>query len=564
MSNLSSFSLLNSKVSKIKDEENLQTAGIAFMKLCLATMLKLNEDELEEALTDGPYDGEIDAIHIENNTVHIFSFKYTDQFELSKKNYPGSELEQFALHLDMFIGGNLIKKSINTAVWEKYEIVKSLAQKKRVEFKIYLVSNKLEPVESSKNILNQVIDKFKGVEKPIYVNQENLVTFLLNEKTIKINGKFNFIDKQYFEKSDGNIRTVIGVISGVDLINLIKDDIDDSLIKEEIFNENVRVYKAKHRINKEIIETAKSNSNYEFFYLNNGVTILCEDVDYTPNTRNPLVEITNLQIINGGQTSHSLFEVHKTEPDKLNDVELLVRICIVKKDNPISSKISETTNSQIPVGNRDLRSNDFIQRKLKTEFETLGYFYETKPNEFIDNPKNRVLNNELLAQIYMSYHLEMPSEAKNKKSTVFGENYDLIFDENEITAIELLRLYKIYLPILNLKKEIQTKKRKKETIDEKIEFASWATFHIIFGVKLLYDKKIEKINSNTLKKPKEKEREIETLLKLDPKDYIENSIEEIHKIVIEQKTKQGINFSYDKFFKESSSNSIVKNHFMIK
>ncbi len=559
MSNISSFSLINSKVQKIKTEEGLTSPGVAFMKLGLATILKLNEEEIEESLTDGPDDGEIDAIYIDNNVIHMFTFKYTDQFELSKKNYPGSELEQFALHVDMFIGGNLTKKTINNAVWEKYEEVKALTNKK-VEFKIYVVSNKLEPTGSSRTKFEEIIEKFKGVEKPIYIDQDKLVEILLLEKTIKIDGSFHFIDKQYFEKSDGNIKTVIGVITASELIELIKSESDDKLTDENIFNENVRVYKPKHRINKEIIESAKSKTNFEFFYLNNGITILCEEIDYIPNTRSPLVELKNLQIINGGQTSHSLFEVNKTDPDKLQNIELLVRICVAKKDDPISGKISETTNSQIPVATRDLRSNDFIQRKLKADFETLGYFYETKPNEYLDKPKNKVLNNEVLGQLYLSYQLDMPSEAKNKKTIVFGENYEDIFDENIITSSELLRLYNLYLPILKIKVEIQTEKRKKIPIAPEREFISWATLHIIFGIKLLYQKEINKINSETITE-KDKKIKIGKLLVNNPQKYIDQSIKEIANVVEKEKQKSVHTFSFDKFFKEISSHTAIKNHF---
>lgn len=530
------------------------------MKLALATILKLNEEEIEEALTDGPDDGEIDAVYIENNSVHIFTFKYTDQFELSKKNYPGSELEQFALHVDLFISGNLNKKIINTAVWDKYQEVKSLTSRK-IDFKIYVVSNKLEPTGSSRVKLEEIIEKFKGVEKPIYVDQDKLVEILLAEKSIKINGSFHFLDKKYFDKSDGGIKTIIGIITANDLINLIKSKNDEMLVNENIFNENVRVYKPNHRINKEIIESAKSKRNFEFFYLNNGITILCEEIDYLPNTRSPLVELTNLQIINGGQTSHSLFEVYKSDPEKLEDIELLVRICVAKKDNPISSKISETTNSQIPVATRDLRSNDYIQKKLKIDFETLGYCYETKPNEFMDKPKDIVLNNEILGQLFLSYDLEMPSEAKNRKTIVFGENYEDIFDENHITALELLRIYKIYLPILAIKKDLQNKKRKKLTIPAATEFISWATLHVVYGVKLLYDKEILKINNNDSISTKEKKTQITKLINDDPQKYIDKAILEIGKIVDAQKLKSINTFSFDKFFKENSTNSIIKTHF---
>ncbi len=86
-----------------------------------------------------------------------------------------------------------------------------------------------------------------------------------------------------------------------------------------------------------------------------------------------------------------------------------------------SEKISETSNSQIPLGTRDLHSNDLVQKKLQDEFESLGYYYERKPNQYLDKPKDKRLNNELLGQLVMAYHLDMPSESKNSKTLVFGE-----------------------------------------------------------------------------------------------------------------------------------------------
>ncbi len=94
-----------------------------------------------------------------------------------------------------------------------------------------------------------------------------------------------------------------------------------------------------------------------------------------------------------------------------------------------------------------------------------------------------VLSNELLGQLFMAYHLDMPSEAKNNKVKVFGELDHFIFDENIISAAELLRLYKLYLPLLNQKEEIQNKKRSKKPVAEKDAFISRATFHILNGIK---------------------------------------------------------------------------------
>ncbi|MFI5159298.1 MAG: AIPR family protein [Sphingobacteriales bacterium] len=560
MSNLASFSVINQKVEKIFTEEKCESKGLAFGKLCLRTILKINDDEIEEAITDGPMDGEVDAIYISDRLIHIFTFKYTDTFEFTKKNYPESEIDQFTLTIDSVISGSLDKKTINAAVWDKYEEISNLASRGKIEFKIYIVSNKLNPVPHSKLKIENAIDKFRIVDKPIYYDQEDIVSLILQNKTNKINGKVKFIDKQYFEKSDGGIRTLIGAVSAGDIIDLIKVDEKD-LINEQVFNENVRVYKPNHRVNKAIIESASDNTNYQFFYLNNGITILCEEAEYIPNTRSPIVELVNLQIINGGQTSHSLFEVYKKLPDKLPSIEILVRICETKRSNPISDKISETTNSQIPVGNRDLHSNDLIQKKLEEQFATIGYYYERKPNQYSEKPQSKVLNNELLAQLYMAYNLDMPSEAKNNKARVFNDLYDLIFDEYITDANEFLRLYNLYVPLANLKTDIQKRKRKNSMIKDDEAFILHATFHILNGIKILFQPEIDKISALDIS-AKTKQDQVNKLYKSKTKEFQERAISLINEIVREQMDLQRAHYSHEQFFKEASTNGIIKTHFL--
>ncbi len=317
MSNLASFGVINQKVEKILQEEPVENKGMAFTVLCLRTLLKLTDDEIEETITDGPMDGEIDAIYISNRVIHLMTFKYTDKFELSKRNYPEKELDQFINSIDSIISGRLDKNTTNQAVWEKYNEIKVLSSSGKIEFRIYIISNKNHPAEHAKRKLENMIKKYRIIEKPIYINQEELVGIIIENKTGKQNGQIRFIEWQHFEKSTGNIRTVIGAVAALDLIELIRTDSDKSSINEQVFNENVRVYKPDHRVNKAIIETAMDEENFQFFYLNNGITILCDKVDYTPGTRSPLIQLTNFQIINGGQTSHSLFEVAKINPERL-------------------------------------------------------------------------------------------------------------------------------------------------------------------------------------------------------------------------------------------------------
>ena len=140
-------------------------------------------------------DGEIDAIYISDRVIHLMTFKYTDNFDLSKKNYPESELDQFILTVDSIIAGNLDNNTINDAVWEKYQEIRSLASSGKIEFKVYVISNKRHPVAHAKRKLENVIEKYRIVDKPLYFDQEDIVTKILENKVNKVNGRIQFIDR---------------------------------------------------------------------------------------------------------------------------------------------------------------------------------------------------------------------------------------------------------------------------------------------------------------------------------------------------------------------------------
>ena len=539
MTNLTSFSILDQKVKKAKVELELGSSGLAFDRVALEIILKINEDEIEESITDGPMDGELDAIYIDDRTVHVFTCKYTEKFEKTKTNFPETEIDQFILTIQNLLAKNINENVYNDAIIDKYLEMLILYENGPLNFKFYVVSNKLKPVVHARKKLEDELSSFRFVEV-FYYDLEDLITKLLDNKKEQIDGRIKFIDKQHFEKSNGSIKTIIGSIPACDLIELIKDKNDPQRVNENIFEKNIRVYKPDHSINKGIIESALDNNNFQFFYLNNGITILCDDCDYTPNTRSPIVPLYNLQIINGGQTSHSLFEAFKQNKEKIENIELLARICIAKRDNPISEMISETTNSQIPVGTRDLHSNDLIQRKLQLDFEELGYFYERKPNQFIDKPIHLRVNNEILGQIYLAYHFDMPSEAKNSKKLVFSEKYEDIYDDKIVTAKEFIKLYKIFRILQEKKSIIQQKKRNKEAINEAESFVSRATFHLLNAIK--YIASIENID-------------------IEDPEYItyvvDKSILLVSEIVKIAMTERGSVYTHDKFFKEISTNKLI-------
>jgi len=338
MANLSSFSTVHEKVKKYQKDYDLENLSSAFEWLALETLLNLNEDEIEETITDGPMDCGIDAIYIEGKNVHIFSFKYAETFKTSQRKFPDSEIDKMLVTVERIYNKSIEKKDANHAVWEKVnEIWDAFNKEGSLIFKFYLCSNKEKPNTSSINKFEKILNKYKFVEYN-YLDQEDLVNRIIEKKYTKLSGTINFREKQYFDRSDGGLKGIVATVAATDLIELIIDKTDPTKVNENAFDENVRVFlKLKNRINQRIYETALSDDNHKFWYLNNGITILCEECIYTPGVRTPKVQLNNFQIVNGGQTTHALFEAYLSDKDKIDDVLVLVRLrcgrtCVLEAD----------------------------------------------------------------------------------------------------------------------------------------------------------------------------------------------------------------------------------------
>jgi hypothetical protein len=94
-----------------------------------------------------------------------------------------------------------------------------------------------------------------------------------------------------------------------------------------IFDANIRRFLGtRGGINASILETCSTAESANlFWYLNNGITIVCDSFDPLNEAEDPHVKISNLQIVNGCQTATAIALAEKES--RLNaDAQVLVRV----------------------------------------------------------------------------------------------------------------------------------------------------------------------------------------------------------------------------------------------
>lgn len=254
----------------------------------------------------------------------------------------------------------------------------------------------------------------------------------------------NFMFYEPFATSEddslkGKDRALLCSICGYDLACLCEKYNSTSKGRNILFGENLRESLAdRSKTYADMARTIDSEPE-RFWHYNNGITIIAEKIDlvHNPDTGAESIQLTNFSIINGAQTTSSLFSYLKDarlsydqdKVDCLGRVYVLARLMEVTHDDKFGDNIAIYNNSQNAITSRDMVSRNEEQRKLQNK-----YFLGGKPNIFIhikrgvskpSHPmieKHQEVTNEELAQLAFAAFMQEPFSAKNKKSSLFTKD----------------------------------------------------------------------------------------------------------------------------------------------
>jgi hypothetical protein len=514
MATFQDFSLAKKEIEFIRKRNNIDEFSRAFI---FAVLEKLYPDiEQEEYITDGPGDLSVDAYYIDDSKkeINIFQFKSTEKFEIAKDKeaFKEGDIAKIIVNIEKVWNRdkNILKVANNKAV-DAINAIWEALDKGYTKTNVWFISNYKTTIRDENKIdrlKENFLEKFRANLK-IY-SLDDIVNLILSYEFKPVDVDLQIKGRNYFEDISGKIRALIGEVNA---LNFLKSIIDkNNNLKEDVFNENIRVYlKKTTKINKQIYSSIENQEeNFNFFFYNNGITAICDSYEHA-NIDSPIVKVKNFQIVNGGQTIHAIYEAYKNGlEENVKNIYLLLRLYEVK-DRSIGQAIARCTNTQNPVRSRDIMANDEVQIKLQQELRRKSWYYERKRYEFRDSEieNEKKIDAEKLGQIILSFYLEKPGSAKNKKQEVFGAFYNEIFDENKITAEYVLLPYLLYKDIekdikqfeqkiKKLRKE--NKLRQLEKILEKDEFLLYAHYYLLASLKLVAEKKSIELNLKNKRK----------------------------------------------------------------
>ena len=429
---------------------NTVQQGRYFAEWVLLKLFNRTEDEIENndidggvSIPDGTNDKGIDCYIKDADTLYIIQCKYRQNHSYTEVNNFKVQMEEFLSRTD---GRNLKPKILE--VW-------NLVHNSEInQIKIFYVTNNNLENEYENHNYTQMIDKFEndfsclgknisfeivGIE-----NYSRIRTGILLELPSEIkSAQPDLILENSFENRDRN--TIVAEVALKNLATLVRD------YHKYIFFSNIRNYKGLNKVNQEIANTY-DNHPKDFWFYNNGITIVCKDYKQlrVNNNGTMVYRIFAPQIVNGCQTASTIFNKWSASSDyEKNNIDGTILVKIIKDSKEEKRRsITKYTNSQTAVTGKDFFALEDFHKELQNNFEKIGYYYEIQANssKFINMSKfkgndkyNNLFDDKFkkkntfiakdVVQLYVSCILQQPGKAKNIGEYMpGGDRYDKAFN----------------------------------------------------------------------------------------------------------------------------------------
>lgn len=455
MASSNNIIILNGILKDFKSTNELSIPDSDILELFVANQItkkyELSFEEISESIVDGGLDGGIDSLFVlvdeklilENESADEITMNANTSLELniiqtkSDNNFKETALDKLIasipILMDLDISEEGLLTRFNPSITEKIQIFRKLwlqAVRKHSEIIInYYYTCKANQIEynsafnSKVNQLKHITsDKVSGAKVEfIPISSKELID--LHSKSIISSLEIKFKESPISVIYKTGQIGYIGVANLNDFFRFITDS--GGNIKENIFESNIRHYQGDVDVNNSIKETLEKDYERDFWWLNNGITMIASQVGQVGK----VLTLENVQIVNGLQTS---FTIGKYFEEKQEEERAILVKIIISQDKESIDKIIAATNRQNPVSPALLRATDNTQRMIELFFNNEGYYYDRRKNYYKNQGKaaSKIFSIQYTAQSIEAILNYNPSSARSKPTSLIKseKSYLNIFD----------------------------------------------------------------------------------------------------------------------------------------
>lgn len=401
--------LLDGVIDDLLEQQGSTDRGKIFELFALNQVLKdwdLSNEELDSGWTDGRQDGGIDGFYVIVNghcirdiaefvwpkvtaeiVVHVVTCKHADTFTQAALDALVASLTEL---LDLSIDDRNLKGAYSRALLT-------------CRARLLVAYRKLAPRLASFKFVVSYASRGNtngGIGTEVKSRSEQIVSLVhdcFNDADVKFDfvGATELVELHRRRPKFSLDLPFIGSLSspGSNYILLVNLDEyfrfcsdENGKLRRYLFESNVRDFMGLNRVNEDIAHTLADVDAPDFWWLNNGVTILATSAWSTSNT----LHMENVQIVNGLQTTESIYRHFSQEKNDLSSGRmsfgqrsLMVKV-ITSSDEEARDRIVRATNNQTSVEQVSLHATEKIQRDIEESLYRSGIHYERRKNYYLN------------------------------------------------------------------------------------------------------------------------------------------------------------------------------------
>lgn len=411
----------------------------------------LSDDEVDNGIVGKGLDGGCDSIYLFLNNLlimpdvveHISASKDSILEMIIIQSKKTTSFGEDAVMKWKTISGNLLDLSktttdftarYNADVLEAFTTFRDtytclITSRVKLKFRFYYatLASELHP-----NVIQQA-EELKDTIKGLFPNAVVEVTFVDSDTLFdmynavienRVNLKFADIP------ISPNQKNYIALVDLKSYFNFIVNDEGD--VRKSFFDSNVRDYQGKNNVNSSISETLYRADDNDFWWLNNGVTVLASEATLVNNRE---LQIVNPEIVNGLQTSMEIYNYFSENREALESEKRSILLRIIVPDNEESrDQIIFATNNQTNIPKATLRVTDPIHLQIEMYFKSRGLFYDRRKNYYKNQGRKpaEIVGVSFLAQCLITIFLKKPDYARARPSTLLNDEktYNELYEKN--------------------------------------------------------------------------------------------------------------------------------------
>ena len=393
-----------------------QARSRAYLHLYLKVMFGLSDfDEREHTITDGSYDGGIDAYHVDTESKVIYLLQ--SKFRTNQRNFEEKIVEVddlLAMDIDRVLKGetsDVFGNSYSGKILQLQREVSTTKDIARYQHRVILLANvgKLtqpDLVRLTGGFPTEVFD-FEQTYSKLVLPLLAGTFFTANDIYIPLDLSNNNSGSRISYNATtrfGSCEITLLFVPTIEIAKMMHK------YRNAILKLNPRSYLELEgkAVNEDIRATLRSTNSNEFALLNNGITVLSDETDISEKIgqkNRAQLRLKNPQIVNGGQTSYTLSRIYSENSAEVAEIfggkEVLLKIITVDDQSTESAKrslidlVSVATNKQTPVIAADRFANEAFHAEVqKLVFDSHGILYERKRGEFSEGLREGYIKEE--------------------------------------------------------------------------------------------------------------------------------------------------------------------------